>query len=123
DVCFYSGWLRCGHFIALHLPERVLRQFGFTQTIPRLPSQAADPLAKRGHISAQFGEYLDRVLTPEQRGLGAIYPWYAAPGYMRWYFLISHPYMRPLPPGEPLRPCEQEALIEEEAEMEGALAT
>ncbi|MCI62276.1 hypothetical protein A2U01_0083533, partial [Trifolium medium] len=53
---------------------------------PRLPSQAADPLATQDHISAQFVEYLDRVLTPEQRGLAAIYPWYAAPGYMRWYF-------------------------------------
>ncbi|MCI44224.1 serine/threonine-protein phosphatase 7 long form-like protein, partial [Trifolium medium] len=41
DVCFYSGWLRCGHFIALYLPERVLRQFGYTQTIPHLPSQSA----------------------------------------------------------------------------------
>ncbi|MCI39125.1 serine/threonine-protein phosphatase 7 long form-like protein, partial [Trifolium medium] len=37
DVCFYSCRLRCRHFIALHLPERVFRQFGFTQTIPRLP--------------------------------------------------------------------------------------
>ncbi|MCI89518.1 hypothetical protein A2U01_0110807, partial [Trifolium medium] len=51
-------------------------------------------------------QYLDRVLTPEQRGLAAIYPWFAAPGYMRWYFHISHPYMRPLPPGDPPRPCE-----------------
>ncbi|MCI92552.1 hypothetical protein A2U01_0113848, partial [Trifolium medium] len=59
------------------------RQFGFTQTIPRLPSQAADPLAARDQISAQFAQYLDRVLTPKQRGLAAIYPWYAAPGYMR----------------------------------------
>ncbi|MCI59057.1 hypothetical protein A2U01_0080312, partial [Trifolium medium] len=90
----------------------------------RLPSQAADPLAKRDHISAQFAEYLDRVLTPEQRGLAAIYRWYAAPGYMRWYFRISHPYKRPLPPGDPPRPrpCEQEAIIEEEAEVEGTLA-
>ncbi|MCI34283.1 serine/threonine-protein phosphatase 7 long form-like protein, partial [Trifolium medium] len=46
DVCFYFGCLRSGHFIALHLPEWVFRQFGFTQIIPRLPSQAADPFAK-----------------------------------------------------------------------------
>ncbi|MCI30446.1 hypothetical protein A2U01_0051655 [Trifolium medium] len=31
--------------------------------------------------------------------------------------------MRPLPPGDPPRPCEQEALMEEEAETEGPLAT
>ncbi|MCI57932.1 hypothetical protein A2U01_0079184, partial [Trifolium medium] len=41
---------------------------------------------------------------------------------MRWYFQISHPYMRPLPPGDPPRPCE-EAIIEDEAEAEGPLAT
>ncbi|MCI34280.1 hypothetical protein A2U01_0055498, partial [Trifolium medium] len=69
DVCFYFGWLRSGHFIALHLPERVLHQLGFTQTISRLPSQATDPFAEREHISAQFAEYLDRVLTPDQRWL------------------------------------------------------
>ncbi|MCI84515.1 hypothetical protein A2U01_0105793, partial [Trifolium medium] len=41
----------------------------------------------------------------------------------RWYFRISHPYMRPLPPGDPPRPCEQEAFFQEEAEREGAFAT
>ncbi|MCI51509.1 hypothetical protein A2U01_0072753, partial [Trifolium medium] len=42
--------------------------------------------------------------------------------YMRWYFWISHPYMRPLPPGDPSRPCEHEALMEEEAERGGPIA-
>ncbi|MCI52458.1 putative IMP dehydrogenase/GMP reductase, partial [Trifolium medium] len=97
----------------------VLRQFGFTQTIPRLPSQAADLFVKREDIFAHFADYWDRVLTPEHRGLAAIYLWYAALGYMRWYFQISYPYMRPLPPGDPPRPCEAEAIIEEEAELEG----
>ncbi|MCI67857.1 putative IMP dehydrogenase/GMP reductase, partial [Trifolium medium] len=80
DVCLYSGWLRCGHIIAMHLPERVLRQFGYTQTIPRFLSHSADPLATRDHILAHFAEYLDRVLTPEQRGLAVIHPWDDAPG-------------------------------------------
>ncbi|MCI40431.1 hypothetical protein A2U01_0061664, partial [Trifolium medium] len=88
----------------------------YTQSIPRLPTQSADPLATRDQILAQFIEYLDRVLTPEHRGFAVIYPWYAAPGYMRWYFQISRSYMRPLPPRDPMRPCEQEAIIEEEAQ-------
>ncbi|MCI58420.1 serine/threonine-protein phosphatase 7 long form-like protein, partial [Trifolium medium] len=90
DVCLYSGWLRCGNTIAMYLPGRVLRQFGYTQTIPRLQTQSTNPLTTWDHISAHFAEYLDRVLTPEQRGLTAIHPWDAAPGYMRWYFRISH---------------------------------
>ncbi|MCI52951.1 serine/threonine-protein phosphatase 7 long form-like protein, partial [Trifolium medium] len=84
----------------MYLPERVLHQFGYTQTIPRYPSQSADPLATRDRISAHFAQYLDRVLTPEQRGLVVIHPWDVAPRYMRWYFRISHPYMMPLPHGD-----------------------
>ncbi|MCI23684.1 putative IMP dehydrogenase/GMP reductase, partial [Trifolium medium] len=106
----------------MYLPEWVLRQFGYTQTIPSLLSQSANPLATRDQISAQYTQYLDRVLTPEQRGLAAIYAWYATPDYLRWYFQISHPYIRPLPPGDPPRPCEHEALIEEEAQSEGPIA-
>ncbi|GAU33298.1 hypothetical protein TSUD_279760 [Trifolium subterraneum] len=105
DVCFYFGWLRHGQSIVLHLPERVLRQYGYTQTIPRLPTQPADPLATRERISAQFAEYLDRVLTPEQRGVAA----------------ISHPYMMPLPPGDRPRPCELEAIVQEEGPLASSL--
>ncbi|MCI62991.1 hypothetical protein A2U01_0084248, partial [Trifolium medium] len=36
---------------------------------------------------------------------------------------LSHPYMRPLAPGDPPRPCEHEAIIEVEAQREGPLAT
>ncbi|MCI54958.1 serine/threonine-protein phosphatase 7 long form-like protein, partial [Trifolium medium] len=88
DICYYSGWLRCGNLIVMYLPERVLRQFGHIQTIPRLPSQSAQPLTTREHISSHYTHYLDWVLTPEQRGPAAIYSWYAAPGYMSWYFQI-----------------------------------
>ncbi|MCH99483.1 hypothetical protein A2U01_0020497 [Trifolium medium] len=42
---------------------------------------------------------------------------------MMWYFHISHPYMMPLPPRDPPRPCEQEAIIEEEAQRECPIDT
>jgi hypothetical protein len=58
-----------------------------------------------------------------QRGPLAIYPWYTASGYMQRYFRISHPYMLPLPQGDPPRPCEPEAIMEQEAEMAGPLTT
>ncbi|MCI47528.1 hypothetical protein A2U01_0068770, partial [Trifolium medium] len=92
--------------------------------IPRHPCQSADPLIvkNRHHIFAHFASFVDRMLTPKHIGLTDIHPWDAAPGYMRWYFRISHSYMLPLPPGDPPRPCEVEALVEEEAEAEGPLA-
>jgi hypothetical protein len=62
-------------------------------------------------------------LAAKQRGPLAIYPWYFIPGYMWWYFKISHPYVRPLPEGDPLRSCEQEAIMEEATHMEGPLTT
>ncbi|MCI53082.1 hypothetical protein A2U01_0074328, partial [Trifolium medium] len=38
---------------------------------------SAHLLATREQISAHYAQYLDRVLTPKQRGLAAIYAWYA----------------------------------------------
>ncbi|PNY02088.1 hypothetical protein L195_g025392 [Trifolium pratense] len=87
----------------MYLPERVLHQFGFTHTIPRFPSQSANPVTTRAEISLHFVHYLDMVLTPEHRGLAVIRPWDAAYGYMRWYFRISHPYINPLPAGKKRR--------------------
>ncbi|XP_045822299.1 protein MAIN-LIKE 1-like [Trifolium pratense] len=115
EISFYSGWIRCGPMIVRYLPERVLRQFGRVQTIPRHPSHSANPLTPRLQISQQYAQYMDWVLTPEERGDLPLHSWNVAPGYMRWYFRISHPYMIPLPPGDPPRPFEMEALIEEDA--------
>jgi hypothetical protein len=102
-------------------------QFDHKQSIPRLPTQSAIPITASSTAlittSAQFANIRDWVLTAAQRGPLAIYPWYAAPGYMRCYFRISHPYMLPLPQGDPPRPCQLEANMEEEAQMEGLLTT
>ncbi|MCH89982.1 hypothetical protein A2U01_0010888 [Trifolium medium] len=40
---------------------------------------------------------------------------------MRWYFRISHPYLIPLPQGDPQRSCEMEALVEEDSEKEKSI--
>ncbi|MCH80172.1 serine/threonine-protein phosphatase 7 long form-like protein [Trifolium medium] len=116
EVCFYSGCLKCGSSIAAHLPERVLRQLGFTQTTPRDPAEAAPLVGNRDHVLAHFADYLERCLTVDQRGLAPVNAWDVAPEYMRWYFRMSHPYMTPLPAGDPPRPCEED-------ETEGPLAT
>ncbi|WJX72719.1 hypothetical protein P8452_56565 [Trifolium repens] len=120
EVCFYSGWLKCGGKVAMYLPERVLRQFGHMQSIPCHPRESAPPFLSPQATalipaSLHFASYRDWVLTAAQRGPLAIDPWYAAAGYMRWYFWISHPYMTPLLRGDTPRPCEREAILEEQA--------
>jgi hypothetical protein len=42
-VCLYSGWLKYGNRKVRYLPERVLRQFGYIQTIPGHPYESAPP--------------------------------------------------------------------------------
>jgi hypothetical protein len=110
----------------MYLPERVLRQFGHMQSIPRNPAESAVPFTAQPTAlitaSVHFAGYRERVLTAAQREPLAIAPWYAAADYMRWYFWISHPYMTPLR-GDPLRTCEREAIMEEEAELAGPLTT
>ncbi|KAK2437092.1 hypothetical protein QL285_022022 [Trifolium repens] len=128
EVYFYFGWLRCGGKMVMYLPERVLMQFGHVHSIPRHPRESAVTFltaqaAALITTSVHFSGYRDRVLTTTQRGLLAIDPWYVAAGYMRWYFWNSHPYMKPLPRGDPLRLYEREAIMEEQAELPGPLAS
>ncbi|XP_068478444.1 protein MAIN-LIKE 1-like isoform X1 [Phaseolus vulgaris] len=37
-ISLFCGYLRLGNWTQLHMPERVLRQYGYTQIIPRNPS-------------------------------------------------------------------------------------
>ena len=63
--------------------------------------------------------YMDRFLTPHELGTRALYPWLTAPNYMTWYMKISHPYLEPLPAGDPPRPAELDANINDEAQDDG----
>jgi len=38
-ISFFRGFLQYGHTIQMHLPDRVLRQYGYMQTIPASSSQ------------------------------------------------------------------------------------
>jgi len=68
-----------------HLPERVLRQYGYVQTIPRAPTDielfAADDVAQA------FTEFSLHVLSHQQRA--------HTKGYMRWFIRVSHPIVNP----------------------------
>jgi len=66
QVSLYSGWLRYGDRMVRYLPERVLRQFGRVQTIPRHPVESAPPDVNLAEITDRFRRALDYALTPQQ---------------------------------------------------------
>ena len=57
DICWYSGYIRCGSFMHAHLPERVLRQFGHVQGIPRGPQEVIDTRPSTDDVDARWLEY------------------------------------------------------------------
>jgi hypothetical protein len=49
-VSLYFGWLRYGNRMVKYLPERVLRQFRYVQTIPTHPLESAPPQQTLGEM-------------------------------------------------------------------------
>jgi hypothetical protein len=68
QVSLYSGWLRFGERMVRYLPERVLRQFGWVQTIPRHPLESAPTDVNLAEITNRFQHALDYALTPQMLG-------------------------------------------------------
>jgi len=74
-----------------HLPERVLRQYGYVQTISRPPTTIL-PLAPTNVVAA-FLEFVLRVVSLQQRGepVPDDEPWKHLDGYLKWFYRVSHP--------------------------------
>ncbi|XP_039684976.1 protein MAIN-LIKE 1-like [Medicago truncatula] len=110
-VSLYSGWIRYGDRMVRYLPERVLRQFGRVQTIPRHPVESAPPDLNLAEISNRFQRALDYALTPEKLGQCAVHCVEAEGGYIEWFYHHSHPHMiLPDMPVQVSRPLEHEVL-------------
>jgi len=111
QVSLYSGWLRFGDHMVRYLPERVLRQFGRVQTIPRHPVESAPVDVNLAEITNRFRTALDYVLTPQQLGERAVHDVDAVDGYIDWFYRHSHPRMVLLDmPIQVPRPPEREVL-------------
>ncbi|GAU36399.1 hypothetical protein TSUD_38660 [Trifolium subterraneum] len=75
DISWYSGWIMCGSsMICPHLLERVLRQYGHVQSIPRAPGVSAKAGMNQFSIQDAFDEYLnENYVTEEMRGPRAVH--------------------------------------------------
>jgi len=72
-VSLYSKWLKYDNRTVRYLLERVLRQFGYVQTVPRHPCESAPPQETLGDITFRFQRALDYAMTPQQLGHRTLY--------------------------------------------------
>ena len=96
DIAWYSGCIKCGQVVEPYHPERVLRQFGYIQTIP--PRPFTPPRPDRSSLLVQYWErWTDHLLTDHSRGRRCLYSGSgeSVPEYMAWYERISHRIVTP----------------------------
>ena len=99
DVSFYSGYIRCGPIMHAYLPERVLRQLGHVQGIPRSPRDVTDTPISPEEIDQSWMQHELHVVDHSVRGPRlTTYLGQCVDGYMQWFHRISHPYI--IPPSE-----------------------
>ncbi|MCH85630.1 putative IMP dehydrogenase/GMP reductase, partial [Trifolium medium] len=116
DISWYTGWIMCGcSMVFPHLPERVLRQYGHVQSIPRDAVISARPLMNAFQIQHAFQDYLVKnYVTLQMRGPRVQSSWDSEPGYIAWIYSVSHPKLWPPVEGGPPRTANVEVLIEED---------
>ncbi|KAL5186728.1 Protein MAIN-LIKE 1 [Glycine soja] len=85
----YSGLLRWGPVAVYYRPERVVRQFGYTQTIPAPP---VDSWISYDDIHDRWMHYEDHIVPA---GEVCVVPGACSNDYIDWFFRISHPFMTP----------------------------
>ncbi|KOM41117.1 hypothetical protein LR48_Vigan04g131500 [Vigna angularis] len=89
-IIMYLGWIRLGDMIHRHLPERVLRQFGFQQNIPRSPDSL--PMPDIPTIDLNWLRYAEHAITSV---IEADQSHACVDGYITWFRRVSHPYITP----------------------------
>ncbi|XP_028220258.1 protein MAIN-LIKE 1-like [Glycine soja] len=92
----YSGLLRWGAVAIYYRPERVVRQFGYTQTIPAPP---VDSWVSYDDIHDRWMHHEDHIVPASEV---CVVPGACSNDYMDWFFRISHPLMTPGHASNPL---------------------
>lgn len=90
DRALYSGFIRSGSDVFRVLPERVLRQFGYVQSIPPLPPRGVsvdvcDQMWDEWELHKLDEFLLTRVPADD--------PGACVAEYMQWFLGVSHPWV------------------------------
>ncbi|KAL5191895.1 Protein MAINTENANCE OF MERISTEMS [Glycine soja] len=89
-----TGQLRWGPMVVTARPERVVRQFGYIQSIPPPPVSAR---LSHDQIDDRWMQFVDHLLPAGQL---CLVPGHVSADYMEWFFRISHPFMIPTQAGD-----------------------
>jgi len=87
-ISFFRGFLQYGDNIQMHLPDRVLRQYGYMQTIP--PPPLVQDMVAFHTVNACWVHFVDNVVTSM---IPAVHPHACTENYIDWYSRVSHPYL------------------------------
>ncbi|XP_028232494.1 uncharacterized protein LOC114412693 [Glycine soja] len=98
-ISCYQGRLRWGHVVVYVIPERVVQQFGYIQTIPPPPVTGSLLYEDIDDRWMHFGNHLAPA------GEICVVPGQVSADYMERFFQISHPFITPTQEGdEPRHP-------------------
>ena len=96
-----------------HLPERVLRQYRYVQSVPRHPTDVVE-LTPPQIVQAFVDFRTHKLKEPHWGHPAGEQTWRMAEGYELWYTKVSHPQILPPLPGDLLRPANEEQIIAEQ---------
>lgn len=94
-ISLFSGYIRWGPLHHVHLPERVLRQYGHMQSIPRSPRIVTKVHTSHKQMHHRWVNYFEHLVPVAVRGDQARHPGDCVDGYLEWFFRISHPFLIP----------------------------
>ncbi|XP_058777070.1 uncharacterized protein LOC131651420 [Vicia villosa] len=83
EIVLYCVWLDANSTIIVrYLLKRVMRQFGYQQTIPRLPSDSAPIAMTRWQLEEVFADWKHHLVPAEARETTSERDWSCVDGYI-----------------------------------------